>query len=197
MHGILRVINASTLSNPNPFNRILLFTDAPPKDYNITDTVRAKLLPTGRNILHAFLPNELLQPCVPTWTDHECNIQRAHAYAKLVKASDGILVDRLTAGGFIDFIKQYNEKFPYGEPLEPVSCGDRKKRSTSFVPTCSSVVVSEFARQLHLVIVPQGSLVRFRVSQPPARNLSQFTDKTSTPRVLKWDNPMLGNWTVC
>ena len=67
MHGIRisRVINAFSISDPDTFSHVLLFTDMSPKDYSIKNKVEDKLLPSDGypTLHHGFLPRSLSQPC--------------------------------------------------------------------------------------------------------------------------------------
>ena len=202
MSGISRVFKASTISDPDPFNHILLFTDAPPKDYSMKNAVQNKLIPPGRmyphTFLHGFLPNHLLNPCVLPVS--ECYRRTGHAYKDLITDSKGILVNSLTEGGFSEFITKYNDKF--GESFTPVSCSSRRKRSldpghSATGTNCKYETVSEFARKLTLLVTPQNDRVLKFTVTPPTSVHGGITKSAMTTQLLNFDDPQPGRYSVC
>ena len=197
MSGISRVIDASTISNPDPFNHILLFTDAPPKDYNRKNEVQGKLVPSDGplTLLHGFLPSYLNQPCGSMTVD-ACYSNTGQAYVDLIKP-DGILVPSLTHGGFANFTTQHNDLF--GTSYQAVACNNRRKRSIVDISTngrfCKNETVSELARKLTLLVTPDISSVTFTVT-PPSKVSGSPVSATVT-QVVSFDDPEPGRYTVC
>lgn len=221
MNGIERVFDASTASDPLAPNHILLFTDAPPKDYNLNIQAKDKLIPptTGitHTVLHGFLAEYLDRPC-GTLTSEQCFLETGRAYADLIRDTDGILVSRLTEGGFAKFIEMYNAV--YSESLPVVNCNRRRKRSidrkiivdstvNNTVALCSVVyfkkvdnckyeTVSELARHLTLLVTPQSDLVNFTVTPPTAKcKHGKIARSATVTQVLSFDDPEPGRYAVC
>ena len=218
MSGIQRVFDASTVSDPSVPNQILLFTDAPPKDYNLNIQVKDKLIPptTGtesiHTVLHGFLAKTLEGSC-DTLTSDECYLTTGRAYTDLIRDTDGIHVSRLTEGGFAKFIEKYNTK--YSESLPVVNCNRRRRRfidrkssvinntvtllSAAYfgkVDNCKYETVSELARHLTLLVTPQRDSVTFTVTPPTAKHDNIARSATVT-QVLSFDVPEPGTYAVC
>ena len=200
MNGISRVIDASVISVPDPFNHILLFTDAPPIDYNIKNAVQSQLVPSAdgppTTLLHGFLPSYLDQPC-GAMTVEECYSSTGRAYIDLIEATNGILVSSLTQGGFEDFIRQHNALFDTSYP--EVSCNARRKRLVT-IPIdglyCKNETVSELARKLTLLVTPLDDSVTFTVTPPTAKS-AQISRSATVTQVIGYDDPTPGIYTVC
>ena len=218
MNGILRVFDASTVSDPFAPNHIFLFTDAPPKDHSRRIVVETKLEPptacavdSPHTSLNGFLPSNLVRPC-GSLTVEQCYSRTGRAYVDLITSSCGILVPSLTEGSFADFISEYNSR--YGFTLPGGSCradGSRRKQSaphegvlirtitespTSVVRHCMYKTVSELAGQLTLLVTPQNESVTFTVTVPFAK-VAGIRRSATVTQVVGYDDPTPGRYTVC
>ena len=211
MNGILRVFDASTVSDPFAPNHIFLFTDAPPKDHSRRIVVESKLEPPTvcivegwpHTFLHGFLPSNLVRPCGSV-TAEQCYSRTGRAYVDLITSSCGILVPSLTEGAFANFIS----KFAADEPLSEGSCradGSRRKRAAFpkgkfiYLPPvehCMYKAVSELARQLTLLVTPQGESVTFTVTVPFAK-VAGIRRSATVTQVVGYDDPTPGIYIVC
>ena len=212
MNGILRVFNASTVSDSLLPNHIFLFTDAPPKDHSRRIEVESKLEPptsctvdSPHTVLHGFLPSNLVNPC-STLTGEQCYSTTGRAYVDLITSSCGILVPSLTEGAFVDFISEYNSRYNF--TLERGSCRadeSRRKRAASYkdeftyihpaMGQCMYKTVSELARQLTLLVTPLDDLVSFTLTSP-FDGIRRYWSPTVT-QVFDYDDPAPGRYTVC
>lgn len=215
MNGILRVFDASTVSDPIAPNQIFLFTDAPPKDHSRRIEVESKLEPptdctvdTPHTSLNGFLPSNLVMPCDGTLTVEQCYSTTGRAYVELVNPSCGILVSSLTEGSFADFISEYNSRYGFTLPGGSCRAERRRKRAAphedvfmtdseiSVVRYCMYKTVSELAKKLTLLVTPQNELVNFTVT-PPAAEVAGIRRSATVTQVVSFDDPTPGNYTVC
>ena len=224
MNGIIRVFDASTVSDTFAPNHILLFTDASTKDYDKRFEVEGKLEPptlcdgtnTPHTFLHGFLPNNLVQSC-GTLTLEQCYLTFGRAYMELIRASCGILVSRLTEGAFEDFISEYNMRYMTSYSEESCKEDLKRKRSVLIGKTtiihnstlltpfgdrlhyCKYERVSELARRLTLLVTPQDDSVTFTVIPPTAEEgkVSRSPVSATVTQVVSFDDPEPGRYTVC
>ena len=219
MNGILRVFDASTVSDPFAPNHIFLFTDAPSKDHNRRFEVESKLEPptacaedSPHTSLNGFLANYLVRPC-GSLTAEQCYSRTGRAYMDLITSSCGILVASLTEGAFADFIREYNSR--YGFTLPQGSCRAERRRKryapregvfiysttipeppTSVVRHCMYKTVSELAKKLTLLVTPQNESVTFTVTVPFAI-VAGIRRSATVTQVVGYDDPRPGRYTVC
>ena len=149
------------------YSHILLFTDAPAKDYNDINNVYAPLL--GSDVLiSAFLPQDLVASSPTTCGSYSsptyinCVKGSVRGYIDFVDNTGGILVNSLTCSNALDqFIQDYN--LNTGASLRPLSCNTRvckKKRSVPIAPTINSTKptdsfdVPDIAARVRLTVSP-------------------------------------------
>ena len=160
---------AASIKTADPINfvysQILLFTDAPAKDYDDINDVYAPLL--GSDVLiSAFLPEGAVASSptcgsISSPTYINCVKNSVRGYADFVLTTGGILVNSLTCSNALDqFIQEYN--FNTGASLRSLSCNTRvckKKRSVPIAPINStkptdSFDVPDIAARVRLTVSP-------------------------------------------
>ena len=168
IRAIKRAINASiriTCPDNNVYSHILVFTDAPAKDYRESNCVCNTLSGTDVKI-HSFLPNgvtnSLCGMCNSS-TYENCIRGSTRIYADLAEWTNGILVNDVTSNTALDrFIREYNT-IGVNTPLRPVTCNTRTTSKKRAAPTVSVVApgytreyftVSEIATRVVLIITP-------------------------------------------
>ena len=161
---------AASIKTADPINfvysQILLFTDAPAKDYDDINDVYAPLL--GSDVLiSAFLPEGAVASSPtcgsyssPTYIN--CVKNSVRGYADFVLTTGGILINSLTCSNALDqFIQEYN--FNTGASLRSLSCNTRvckKKRSVPIAPIVNSTKptdsfdVPDIAARVRLTVSP-------------------------------------------
>ena len=183
MGGICRAIEKSIRypDTGDELSHVLVFTDAPAKDYYEQDSVKKKLrteepdlIYDSHVIVHCFLPPGLsVSSSLVNVTQHQ----------------SGLIVNTLTSGtGLDDFIRQFNGK--YERDLRPASCSPRKRSSSE----CHSFVVSTFAYQLVVLIDPHVIATYSIIDSSEAVIMSSTL---SSIKIYQFDNPISGNWSVC
>ena len=202
MGGIYRAIEKSIRypDTGDELSHVLVFTDAPAKDFYKEDSVKKKLRTIAPDydshvIVHGFIPTHLsvTSPLDATCYDttdsyNECIKNTGRPYINVINHQSGLLVNTLTSGtGLDDFIRQFNGK--YDRDLRPASCSPRKRSSG-----CHSFVVSMFAYQLTVLIDPH---VIANYSIIDSLEAVIMSSTLSSIKIYKFDNPISGNWSVC
>ena len=203
MGGICRAINKS-IRHPDTGkepSHVLVFTDAPAKDFYKEELVKSKLkteVPDYNShvVVHGFLPPHLsvTSPLDATCYDttdsyNNCIKNTGRPFINVIIYQSGFVLTTLKSGtGLDDFIRHYNEK--YGRDLRPASCSSRKRSSSG----CHSFVVSQFAYQLVVLIDPHVTATYSIIDSSKAVIMSSTL---SSIKIYKLDNPISGNWSVC
>ena len=201
MGGIDRAIDKS-IRYPDAgdeFSHIILFTDAPAKDYSIRNFIKTKLATKNPDpnfpdlILHGFLHNldygPLAPSCYITPTAYDnCIKNTGWPYKEVVDSVGGTLVNSISNAGFDAFVNDYIG----GSYLSATSCTARKRSAPL---GCRNFVVSEFAYQLSVVIHPHGST---SISiQDSSATVVKNIPTLSSLSIYNFDNPVSGSWSVC
>ena len=168
VRAIKRAIEASIqIADPanNVYSHILVFTDAPAKDYNESGCVCDSLSDTDVKI-HAFLPGGITPSSCGmcnSSTYESCIRWSTSIYADFAEWTDGILINDVTCTTSLDrFIREYNMILG-GGGLRPVTCNTRTCSKKRAAPTVSVVAprstkeyftVSEIATSVALIITP-------------------------------------------
>ena len=193
MGGISRAIDKSIRypETGDTLSHIILFTDAPAKDYSNRDFIKTKL--KNQNlILHGFLHNlvddsPLPSSCSTTPVAYEnCIKNTGRPYMEVVNSVGGILVNSISNAGFDTFVDSL------GTYLPATSC-TAKKRSAPL--GCRNLVISEFAYHLSVVIHPHGTTsISIRDSSATVvKNIPTL----SSLSIYSFNNPVSGIWSVC
>jgi hypothetical protein len=192
------------------YSQLLLFTDAPPKDYMDVDSVHYEI-PRSDIIISAFLPQHLVSSspmcgnAYASSTYQNCIRNNVRGYADFVKETDGVLVDSLTRVTNLDeFITQYN--FLTGAALRPVSCQatGRKRRSPALPIYSTSVLpvelfsVSELASNIRVVISPgtRVSSLEFTITNPLGVVVKTATIRNIVVHHFEGADAIPGLWNV-
>ena len=203
MGGIYRAIEKS-IRHPDTgdeVSHVLVFTDAPAKDFYKEELVKRKLkteVPDydSHVIVHGFLPPGLsnVRPLDATCYDtietlNNCIKNTGWPFINVINHQSGFLVNTLASGtGLDDFIRQYNGK--YDRDLRSATCSSRKRSSSG----CHSFVVSKLAYQLVVLIDPHVTATFSIIDSSKAVIMSSTL---SSIKIYEFDNPISGNWSVC
>ena len=205
MGGISRAIDKSIRypeTGNDEFSHIILFTDAPARDYSNRNFIKTKLETKNPNptlpdlILHGFLNNlvdysPLPASCYATPVAYEnCIKNTGRPYMEVVNSVGGILVNSISNAGFDTFVNAYTGGF--GSYLPATSCTS-KKRSAPL--GCRNFVVSEFAYHLSVVIHPHGT-TSITIQDSSAAVVKNIPTLNSLS-IYSFNNPVSGSWSVC
>ena len=190
------------------YSQILLFTDAPAKDYEAINDVYAPLL-VSDVLINAFLPQELVASSPTTCgsysssTYKKCVEGSVRGYMDFVDNTDGILVNSLTCSNALDkFIQDYN--FNTSAQLRNLSCNTRackKKRSAPIfigyiINPTEHFKISDIAAAVRLTVTPDSGSVSITITNPLGTVMRSQTIHDITFIHFEGSSLTPGSWTV-
>lgn len=204
MSGIARAIK-KTLRYPETkgVSYILLFTDAPAKDYYRENFVKRLLKhPDNHNefdvVVHGFIPEYLLDDidlsCYDTpEKERDCLLRSGIPYKEIVKENEGYLVGSITSPtAFHKFVSMFNDDTD--SLLPPTTCNGRKKRLSS---ECQEFQVLTITQKVTVIVHP-SSQVTIAVRDSVTNVRSQLDRNGGESAIMFWNNPKpIGTWSVC
>ena len=213
VRAIERAFDASIqIADPinNVYSHILVFTDAPAKDYADLNNVYAKVL-SSDVIVHSSLPDSLLtsSPMCGSYSSSSylsCIQGSVRGYADLAGNTGGIVVDSLTCSTALDyFIQEYN--FLTGSALRPLSCNVetcKKRRAIISGPPSNSTdpaqhfYISDIAARVRLLISPGARFSSISITVTNPLGTVVRTQTISDIAFISFEGSSLipGVWTV-